>query len=292
MENKIWNAVEGFDPNDSLICYRKTEKNADGTARLMDTLYMPLRAMHEWFLRCHPDGSVLIDKEFTKDNGIHAVVRAVVSYDGREVSDGICDGWKESRDANGVTVLDKNYLSKAARLAKRYALSVAGFGMPGDAKVTDRTPIIEVMSGVNMPDESMGITMEVPIPPMSVMVEDEDASKPADVPAVQETTAAPEVPAETNENPEPLDGNAQAELLASAQPEPSMTYEQALQCTIPTGKYRDMTIDAARRLDGNNKVIPTFLKGWYKNMPIQKAAAIIARHEGLDYKELETITIE
>ena len=37
MENKIWNAVEGFDPNDSLICYRKTEKNADGTARLMDT---------------------------------------------------------------------------------------------------------------------------------------------------------------------------------------------------------------------------------------------------------------
>lgn len=21
MENKIWNAVEGFDPNDSLICY-------------------------------------------------------------------------------------------------------------------------------------------------------------------------------------------------------------------------------------------------------------------------------
>ena len=34
MENKIWNAVEGFDPNDSLICYRKTEKNADGTARL------------------------------------------------------------------------------------------------------------------------------------------------------------------------------------------------------------------------------------------------------------------
>ena len=72
MENKIWNAVEGFDPNDSLICYRKTEKNADGTARLMDTLYMPLRAMHEWFLRCHPDGSVLIDKEFTKDNGIHA----------------------------------------------------------------------------------------------------------------------------------------------------------------------------------------------------------------------------
>ena len=25
---------------------------------------------------------------------------------------------------------------------------------------------------------------------------------------------------------------------------------------------------------------------------IQKAAAIIARHEGLDYKELETITIE
>lgn len=110
--------------------------------------------------------------------------------------------------------------------------------------------------------------------------------------AVQETTAAPEVPAETNKNPEPLDGNAQAELLASAQPEPSMTYEQALQCTIPTGKYRDMTIDAARRLDGNNKVIPTFLKGWYKNMPIQKAAAIIARHEGLDYKELETITIE
>lgn len=355
MENKIWNAVEGFDPNDSLICYRKTEKNADGTARLMDTLYMPLRAMHEWFLRCHPDGSVLIDKEFTKDNGIHAVVRAVVSYDGREVSDGICDGWKESRDANGVTVLDKNYLSKAARLAKRYALSVAGFGMPGDAKVTDRTPIIEVTSGVNMPDESMGITMEVPIPPipgvtisapapvaapapvpapaiassnpitdananlaaapkkrgrkpkamvppidvptpivppMSVMVEDEEASKPADVPAVQETTAAPEVPAETNKNPEPLDGNAQAELLASAQPEPSMTYEQALQCTIPTGKYRDMTIDAARRLDGNNKVIPTFLKGWYKNMPIQKAAAIIARHEGLDYKELETITIE
>ena len=166
MENKIWNAVEGFDPNDSLICYRKTEKNADGTARLMDTLYMPLRAMHEWFLRCHPDGSVLIDKEFTKDNGIHAVVRAVVSYDGREVSDGICDGWKESRDANGVTVLDKNYLSKAARLAKRYALSVAGFGMPGDAKVTDRTPIIEVTSGVNMPDESMGITMEVPIPPI------------------------------------------------------------------------------------------------------------------------------
>lgn len=221
--------------------------------------------------------------------------------------------------------------------------------------MTDRTPIIEVTSGVNMPDESMGITMEVPIPPipgvtipapapvaapasvpapaiassnpitdananlaaapkkrgrkpkamvppidvptpivppMSVMVEDEDASKPADVPAVQETTAAPEVPAETNENPEPLDGNAQAELLASAQPEPSMTYEQALQCTIPTGKYRDMTIDAARRLDGNNKVIPTFLKGWYKNMPIQKAAAIIARHEGLDYKELETITIE
>ena len=238
-------------------------------------------------------------------------------------------------------------MSKAARLAKRYALSVAGFGMPGDAKVTDRTPIIEVTSGVNMPDESMGITMEVPIPPipgvtisapvpapaiassnpitdananlaaapkkrgrkpkamvppidvptpivppMSVMVEDEDASKPADVPAVQETTAAPEAPAETNENPEPLDGNAQAELLASAQPEPSMTYEQALQCTIPTGKYRDMTIDAARRLDGNNKVIPTFLKGWYKNMPIQKAAAIIARHEGLDYKELETITIE
>lgn len=266
MENKIWNAVEGFDPNDSLICYRKTEKNADGTARLMDTLYMPLRAMHEWFLRCHPDGSVLIDKEFTKDNGIHAVVRAVVSYDGREVSDGICDGWKESRDANGVTVLDKNYLSKAARLAKRYALSVAGFGMPGDAKVTDRTPIIEVTSGVNMPDESMGITMEVPIPP---------------IPGVT-----------INENPEPLDGNAQAELLASAQPEPSMTYEQALQCTIPTGKYRDMTIDAARRLDGNNKVIPTFLKGWYKNMPIQKAAAIIARHEGLDYKELETITIE
>lgn len=277
MENKIWNAVEGFDPNDSLICYRKTEKNADGTARLMDTLYMPLRAMHEWFLRCHPDGSVLIDKEFTKDNGIHAVVRAVVSYDGREVSDGICDGWKESRDANGVTVLDKNYLSKAARLAKRYALSVAGFGMPGDAKVTDRTPIIEVTSGVNMPDESMGITMEVPIPP---------------IPGVTISAPAPEVPAETNENPEPLDGNAQAELLASAQPEPSMTYEQALQCTIPTGKYRDMTIDAARRLDGNNKVIPTFLKGWYKNMPIQKAAAIIARHEGLDYKELETITIE
>ena len=102
------------------------------------------------------------------------------------------------------------------------------------------------------------------VPPMSVMVEDEDASKPADVPAVQETTDAPEVPAETNENPEPLDGSAQAELLASAQPEPSMTYEQALQCTIPTGKYRDMTIDAARRLDGNNKVIPTFLKGWYK----------------------------
>lgn len=319
MENKIWNAVEGFDPNDSLICYRKTEKNADGTARLMDTLYMPLRAMHEWFLRCHPDGSVLIDKEFTKDNGIHAVVRAVVSYDGREVSDGICDGWKESRDANGVTVLDKNYLSKAARLAKRYALSVAGFGMPGDAKVTDRTPIIEVTSGVNMPDESMGITMEVPIPPIpgvtisapvpasaiasSNPITDANANpaaapkkrgrKPkAMVPAVQETTAAPEVPAETNKNPEPLDGNAQAELLASAQPEPSMTYEQALQCTIPTGKYRDMTIDAARRLDGNNKVIPTFLKGWYKNMPIQKAAAIIARHEGLDYKELETITIE
>ena len=95
MENKIWNAVEGFDPNDSLICYRKTEKNADGTARLMDTLYMPLRAMHEWFLRCHPDGSVLIDKEFTKDNGIHAVVRAVVSYDGREVSDGICDAGRK-----------------------------------------------------------------------------------------------------------------------------------------------------------------------------------------------------
>lgn len=294
MENKIWNAVEGFDPNDSLICYRKTEKNADGTARLMDTLYMPLRAMHEWFLRCHPDGSVLIDKEFTKDNGIHAVVRAVVSYDGREVSDGICDGWKESRDANGVTVLDKNYLSKAARLAKRYALSVAGFGMPGDAKVTDRTPIIEVTSGVNMPDESMGITMEVPIPPIPGVTIPAPApvAAPASVPAVQETTAAPEVPAETNENPEPLDGNAQAELLASAQPEPSMTYEQALQCTIPTGKYRDMTIDAARRLDGNNKVIPTFLKGWYKNMPIQKAAAIIARHEGLDYKELETITIE
>lgn len=131
MENKIWNAVEGFDPNDSLICYRKTEKNADGTARLMDTLYMPLRAMHEWFLRCHPDGSVLIDKEFTKDNGIHAVVRAVVSYDGREVSDGICDGWKESRDANGVTVLDKNYLSKAARLAKRYALVRCRFRYAG-----------------------------------------------------------------------------------------------------------------------------------------------------------------
>lgn len=342
MENKIWNAVEGFDPNDSLICYRKTEKNLDGTTRLMDTLYMPLRAMHEWFLRCHPDGSVLIDKEFTKDNGIHAVVRAVVSYDGREVSDGICDGWKESRDANGVTVLDKNYLSKAARLAKRYALSVAGFGMPSDAKVTDRTPIIEVTSGVNMPDESMGITMEVPIPPIPGVTIPAPAPVPAPapaqapVPATSNVTADAnanavatkkrgrkpknvaqdadtpaaivppmpvmveddennkpiEAPANTSEPTETPDGNAQAELLASAQPQPSMTYEQALQCVIPTGKYRDMTIDAARRLDGNDKVIPTFLKGWYKNLPIQKAAAIIARHEGLNYKELENITIE
>ena len=39
-----------------------------------------------------------------------------------------------------------------------------------------------------------------------------------------------------------------------------MTYEQALAVYDSTGKYRDMTIDAARRLDGNNKVIPTFLK--------------------------------
>lgn len=60
MENKIWNAVEGFDPNDSLICYRKTEKNADGTARLMDTLYMPLRAMlMKTGLLCAASGSTM-----------------------------------------------------------------------------------------------------------------------------------------------------------------------------------------------------------------------------------------
>lgn len=306
---KVWNHVDGFEPNDCLICYRSDKG---------DTLYMPLKAQHEWFLRAHPDGSVLTQVE---DNGIHASVRAIVSYDGREVTDAYADGWKER---------DLDYVSKAARLAKRYALSVAGFGMPANAHLTEKTPIILVQNDAQVPDDSMGISMPVPIPPMPAApaaetsaaqsaekVEKASNTATAPVPPIPADSAANNEPkparakkkqgqvksndaimveddtpasptpkndenakAEPNHDGQPLSGEQQSELLATAQPKPAMTYEEALEYIIESGKYKGMSLKMARKLDGN-KVILAYLKGWYDGRPVQEAAKIIAEKEGI-----------
>lgn len=308
-EIKSWNHVDGFEPNDCLICYRSDKG---------DTLYMPLKAQHEWFLRAHPDGSVLTQVE---DNGIHASVRAIVSYDGREVTDAYADGWKER---------DVDYVSKAARLAKRYALSVAGFGMPTNAHLTDKTPIILVQNDGQVPDESMGISMPVPIPPMpgAPITEPPAAPNTEKTEKPSNTTAlVPPIPANPAANNEPkpararkkqgqaktddaimveddipaspapendenaavepshdeqmLSGEQQSDILASAQPKPAMTYEEALEYIIESGKYKGMSLKMARKLDGN-KVILAYLKGWYDGRPVQEAAKIIAEKEGIE----------
>lgn len=145
--------VKEFDPKEFLVIYRITRNN--GTTE--DMLYLPLRAAHEWFLLRHPDGQVLstVDRIYMRDGKERVVCHATVSYGGQAVT----DAYGEAEDSEKGSAN-----ARAAKIAKRAALALAGFGVPHDAVINDNIPILEIVSEEQLPDGSKEAAVKIQKP--------------------------------------------------------------------------------------------------------------------------------